>query len=439
MRTVTKYIFWAAVLAAGSVCASGQDLGSSNKLFGNKPVASKPAETKAAPKKNTATPKRPAARTVRTPAPAKKAPSVARKPATTQAPKVIIEPVTPRQITIIAGTGNTESYEVLIDNANSARDRRDLATAERSYKTARESRPRDARAIFGLANIYSDQHRWEDAEEAYRAALAIEPNDAVTMIALSYVLTQPVPAPDLSGRYDEAEKLARTAVSLSPNNALAHDQLGVALEMKGLIGNEAEEAYRTALRLAPNFAPAHAHLGRILRRRGNSEASSAAYLEAIRLAKDVGTIIIVAEILQSEQRFNESELLLREVVDRDPKNPAALMLLGRALMTKGSFDEAEMLIRRSISSSPYPYAANILLASLYSRKGTWHHAEGALVQASRFVTPFEKKPLARQFEAVGDEYLRSRNNADAARAFRQAIQLDPENGAIAAKLNKVAK
>jgi cytochrome c-type biogenesis protein CcmH/NrfG len=52
-------------------------------------------------------------------------------------------------------------------------------------------KPRDARAAYGLGNVYSDQQRWDDAEAAYRNSVAWAPTDADAHIALSVVLVQP--------------------------------------------------------------------------------------------------------------------------------------------------------------------------------------------------------------------------------------------------------
>jgi tetratricopeptide (TPR) repeat protein len=300
-------------------------------------------------------------------------------------------------------------------------------------------KPKDSRAVYGLGNLYSDQQRWEEAEAAYRAALQIEPVNSISHIALSYVLTQPIAVPNLSDRYDEAEKLARRAIQLAPTNALAFDQLGVALELRGLIGAETENAYRRAIQLDSSFAPAHAHLGRLLRRRGLLQESAAAYQDAIRRSTDVATMILVAEVMQSEQRFVESEQLLRKALQNDSKNHAALLMLGRALTTQGKYSDAEQVLKSSLEVSTKGFAANSLLGSLYARQGKFELAENALLQALRFVSALEKRRLSQQFEAVGDGYLKTGKARNAARSYRQAITLDSYKETLAGKLAKAQR
>jgi len=442
MRIAALPITLIALVATGW----GQDLGSANKLFGageKKPAATPKAKTtkkpaakstkpvakakpKAAPAKGKTTPKTDATgkKSVVNPTTPKTAPAETNGVGTkfktfeTAKPTTTVVSIPPK------ASGATESrYEDLIEQGNAARDDRDYAAAERAYSSAKSLKPRDSRAIYGLGNLYSDQQRWEEAETAYRAALKLESTNAFAHIALSYVLTQPIAVADLGERYSEAERLGRRAVQLEPTNALAYDQLGVAMELRGLIGTETESAYRKAISLESTFAPAHAHLGRLLRRRGLIAESAAAYKKATSLATDVATMILVAEVMQSEQRFADSEPLLRSAIGGDPKNPAALLLLGRALTSQGKYADAEQTLRRSSLDTFMP---NSLLGSLYWRQGKLDQAEAALMQAVKFVTPLEKRQLATQFQQIGDGYKKAGRSENAARAYRQAKAL--ENG-----------
>jgi tetratricopeptide (TPR) repeat protein len=256
---------------------------------------------------------------------------------------------------------------------------------------------------------------------------------------LSYVLSQPIVVPNLSERYEEAERFARRSIEIDPKNALAFDQLGVAMELRGLISSETENAYRNSIRLDPAFAPPYAHLGRLLRRRGLTKESAAAYRNAIQHSTDVATMILVADVMQSEQRFAESEPLLREAIQNDPRNPTGLLLLGRALTTLGNFSDAERFLRKSLDVSPNAFMSNCLLGSLYTRQGKYELAETALMQALRSVSANEKRQLSLQFESVGDGYLKVGRAKNAERAFRQAITLDVENEILATKLRKAQR
>jgi tetratricopeptide (TPR) repeat protein len=418
--------------------AFGQDLGSANKLFGGgtkkantatkttKKPSSKPKTTA---KKSTSTPK-----ATKSTVPAKK--NTATKANAAGPAKKKIEVAKIKTAESKASSATNELFEDLIDKGNAARDDREYAAAEAAYKRAQALKPKDSRATYGLGNLYSDQQRWEEAETAYRNALEIDPSDAIAHIALSYVLTQPIAAPNLGDRYAEAERFARRAIQLDATNALGFDQLGVAMELRGLIGAETENAYRRAIQLDKTFAPAFAHLGRLLRRRGMAKESAAAYKNAVTLSTDVATMIVVAEVMQSELRFAESEPLLRSAIGGDPKNPAALLMLGRALTAQSKYYEAEQMLKRGLAASPNAFMPNSLLGSLFIRQGKLELAENALLQAVRHVSPYERRQLAQQFEAVGDGYRKTGRSINAERAYRQALALDVENRSVANKLPK---
>lgn len=433
--------------------AAGQDLGSSNKLFGGSKSTS--AKTKrSTPKPSAAKPK--AKPTARKPAPAKKKLAAAstavtaKKPSvkiekptaviapkkSEKEPKVIISGETPQVVLGSDRAKTEEKYEEYLDVGNIEREERNYAGAELAYQQANKIKPRDSRALLGLGNLYVDQQRWFDAERSYRAAGQLDPDYVELKVALSFILTRPVAASNLSERYAEAESLARQAIKLDPKSPLAADQLGVALELSGEIGSETENAYRRSIELEPDFAPAYAHLGRLLRKKGKTAASSAAYNDAMARATEVGTKLLVADVMQSEGKFKESVQLLQQALAADPRNPTALTMLGRAMTTQGSFVEAEQYLKKSIEVSPSSFVSYSLLAALFIRQGKLETAENHLIQAARYATVFDKRLLATQFEMVGDGYAKAGKAAAAARTYRQAASLDPERESLAGKAAK---
>ncbi len=444
---IYKYGLILLAFACLTTAAVGQDLGSSSGLFGN-PKTKKPAvktpPKKAAPKAKTTARKivpkvKSVARTARTAAKPKVKPPI--KTAVVAAVIESPKPVTPppsANIVIKVGDNSSgdfsEIYESSIEEGNAARDARDYLRAESAYLRAQSLQNKDSRAVYGLGNLYSDQQRWEEAERAYRTAMAIEPTAPESYIALSFVLSQPIIGANLADRYSEAEQLARKAIELNPKNAFAYDQLGVALELGGKIGQGTQANYRKAIQLEPNFALAYAHLGRLLIRTGLTDQSNAAYIQSIKLATDVPTMILVADVMQSQQKFAESEQLLRRALKEDGKNPTALYLLGRALTIRGSYDEAEKVLKKSAEISPNSFVSYTLLGSLAMRRGRLNDAEKYLMKAVRIVSPNERKRLAQEFEAVGDGYLKAGKNKDAARVYRQAVAFDREKAILSDKL-----
>lgn len=428
----------------------GQDLGSSSGLF----RASNPKAKKTTPAKKT--PVKPksgtsaANRNSNSPAPKKSTANTPRsanqagKPANNRKNREAVEkPSEPIKDVVITVGGQTndfeEIYEQSIEEGNFARDRREYKIAETAYIRAKAVKSTDFRAVYGLGNIYSDQQLWEEAEIAYREAIGLAPEIPEPYIAISFVLTQPIVGKDLSVRFLEAQKMARRAIELDPSNPFAYDQLGVALELSGNIDKRTFDAYQKAVTLDPEFALAYAHLGRLLRRNGKVKESGEAYARAIKLANDVPTMILVADVLQSQQKYDESEDLLRRALREDGKNPTALFLLGRALTVRSAFAEAETVLKRSIEISPKSLFSYMLLGSVYSRRGDFVKAENILIKALQVVSENEKKRLAQEFETVGDGFFAAGRKRDAVRAYRQAVALDSDKNTLNDKLTRAQK
>lgn len=446
-----RYGLWLICFLVASSNVFGQDLGSSNGLFNStSPKSSKPTAKKTTPKKVTPTESK---KTVSKPRPiVKKVQIKTTKPKKTveitkskpPSNDFIPKPQPPVQNNVVIKVGQptptTENFDELferaIEDGNTARDERNYTQAEAAYLRAQSLKSRDSRAIYGLGNLFSDQQRWEEAERAYRTAIQLEPNSSEAYIALSFVLTQPIAIENLSDRYVEAETMARQAIKLDAENAVAFDQLGVALELQGKISDETQTSYKKAIDLDSTFALAYAHLGRLLRRKGLVNESTSAYRTAIQLSTDVPTMILVADVMQSQQKFNESEQLLRRALQQDAKNPTALYLLGRALTIRGSYDEAEKVLKKSAEVSPNSFVSYTLLGSLFVRREKFGDAEKYLMKALTVVSSNEKKRLAQDFETVGDGYLRVGKSKDAERVYRQAIALDSKKSTLADKLSK---
>ncbi|HKY46260.1 MAG TPA: tetratricopeptide repeat protein [Pyrinomonadaceae bacterium] len=331
-----------------------------------------------------------------------------------------------------------ERIEDLLDKGNTARDGRKFVEAEEAYKEVLKLRARDARAAYGLGNIYSDQQRWDDAEAAYRNSVAWAPTNAEAHVALSVVLVQPRTGGDNAKRFADAEMAARRSVQLDPKNAVGWDRLGVALQARGLANSETEHSYRRAIELDPQFAVAYAHLARLLNRQNKGSEATPLYAKAIELAKDPATLNLIADSLQGEQLWEQSVPVLKKALELDAQNPTSLLLMGRYYIVYRKFQEAEPYLKSATEVSSRAFQPFNLLGRVYLGMDRFSDAEATYERASAFAGTGEKKQLAGVFgfEGVGDGYLKSNQKDKAVRAYQRALELDPENSGAAQKLAK---
>jgi tetratricopeptide (TPR) repeat protein len=329
-----------------------------------------------------------------------------------------------------------EKIEELLEKGNEARDARRFADAEESYKEVLKLKARDARAAYGLGNVYSDQQRWDDAEAAYRNSIAWAPNDADAYVALSVVLVQPSASGDNAKRFTDAEMFARKSVQIDPKNAVGWDRLGVALQTRGIFNSETEHSYRRAITLDPQFAVAYAHLARVLNKVGKASESPELYQKATDLAKDPATLNLIAESLQAEQLWPQSEPVLKRALDLDARNPTSLFLMGRFHLAYRRFQEAEPYLKSATEISSQAFQPFNLLGRAYLGMDRFSDAEATYERASALAGEGERKQLAGLFgfEGVGDGYLKARQKENAVRAYQRALELDPANSGAAQKL-----
>jgi protein O-mannosyl-transferase len=99
-------------------------------------------------------------------------------------------------------------------------------------------------------------------------------------IVICLVLT-----PQQLGHWKDGEALFRHALQVTADNHIAHNNLGVAIGMKGQI-DEAISQLQESVRLKPDYADAHSNLGNALLIKGQMDEAIHQLQEAVRLKPD---------------------------------------------------------------------------------------------------------------------------------------------------------
>lgn len=328
-----------------------------------------------------------------------------------------------------------EKYQDALSDGNDARDARKYAAAEAAYRSAIKLKPRDARGPYGLGNVFADQQRWDEAEKAYRDALNAGQANVEVLLALSFVLVQPRTGAINAKRFADAEDFAHRATSLQPTNAESFDRLGVAMIARGIFNADSEAAFRRALELDPNFVVAKVHLARVLRHLNRFSEADPLYNSAIEQAKDAATLVLIADAMQSEQRWNDSEPVLNRALQLDAKNPGALFLLGRVMTVNKRYAEAESVFKRAGEINPKSFQVQNLLGRVYLGLERYDDAGKTYERAAELASDADRRQLGGSFGfgGVGDGFMKAGRTRDAVRAYDRALQLDPTNADVQQK------
>ena len=344
-------------------------------------------------------------------------------------------PSRPRPVRLTAAEIE-ERYEDALSDGNDARDARKFTLAETAYRLALNVKPRDFRAPYGLGNVFTDQQRWDEAEKSYRQAMDFAGTNPEIVIALSFVLVQPRTGALNAKRFADAEYYAQRATQLAPNSAIAFDRLGVARTARGIFNADTEAAFRHALQLDPNFVVAQVHLARVLRQMNRYNEADTLYKSAIDQAKDAPTLVLIADAMQTEQRWNDSDPVLRRALQMDPRNPGALFLLGKLLAVNRNYADAEPVLRNAVEVNPKSFPARNVLGRVYLGLERYDDAFRTYEQAAGLASDADRKQLAGKFGfgGVGDGYANKGQSRDDVRAYQRALQLDPNNSELQSKL-----
>src|ERR1700735_4850360 len=207
------------------------------------------------------------------------------------------------------------------------------------------SEPQQVAFLLGLAMKALRDGRAADAIAPLHDAALLQPSNPIIQHDLGLACLE-------VGRLPDAIAALQRAVASDPGYADAYFRLGIALEKLGNIGG-AIVAYDRATKLLPSLAEAWFRagaLGSTLGHRGGGHgcfrraATSGAKNSFGRLGK--------ARALLIEDRNQEAEQVLREMLVADPRNALAYDLLGNLLSEFGRFDEARACFERAIAIAP---------------------------------------------------------------------------------------
>jgi tetratricopeptide (TPR) repeat protein len=205
--------------------------------------------------------------------------------------------------------------------------------------------PQQVTALLMLATESLRAGRPADAIAPLRDAALLQPSNAIILHDLGLACLE-------VDRIPEAIAALQRAVAIEPRYTDAHFRLGIALEKLGNIGG-ALAAYDRATKLLPSLTEAWFRAGVLVYTLGHvGEAIGCFRRAAATGSRTSFGRLGKARALVIEDRNQEAEKVLREMLVADPRNAMAYDLLGTVLSELGRFEEARACFERTVAIAP---------------------------------------------------------------------------------------
>jgi Flp pilus assembly protein TadD len=233
---------------------------------------------------------------------------------------------------------------------------------------------------------------------------------------------------DVGDNYTKAAEAFSRAIEQDEQFAEAHAALALALwksyqeSHDSLLVEHAEREARRAVSLAPSLPEAHLALGVLELARGRPSLAEAAFLKAQRIAPaDDAVCRRIAYAYAELGKMHEAEVFYQRAIDLRPTYWENFNLKGLFCMRSGDFEQAKRMFRRVIELRPESDVGYTNLAATCILAGEFREAEPLLEAALRI------NPTAEGHNNLGFVCYSDARFEEAAKQWRRAIELDPEN------------
>ena len=358
----------------------------------------------------------------------------------------------------------------------------DLEKAEKSAQEAFWLDPTDREVYLPLARFYVQLGRFESAEKMLQEAQEKSPHSpdpTLTLVEVYQAQGHSREARkllrDLKGRFPDSVAVSKKVSVLFMNSdpewvrseieeileSDPKDPDGLALlgQLQFFSGQhqQAEETLKEALVQSDTHPEAHFFLGRIAALKGNLNQAQEEYQEALSIRQNYRAVrVALAEVYLRRERFSDARAELSQILDADPTHFESRLLQSRLEAGEGNLIAAESLLTALLQERPTDPVLHHQMGVYYQKLGLTHGAEKHLAKALQldpesslflnelvqFYIVQEKSDQALEtvmntipgserkavhHELIGEIYFKAGELSEAERAYRQAVQMQPDH------------
>jgi tetratricopeptide (TPR) repeat protein len=301
---------------------------------------------------------------------------------------------------------------------------RDLAGAERTFRSMLHVQPTLQLAKQCLAGVLLDLDRAPEAEAIMRQAIAQGSPNPRQMGALQHNLGI---ALKKQRRHGEALEVFDEAKALVPDMPLVDYNRAATLQQLRR-GDDAIDAYRLAVARNPGDVLAHRELNQLLYRLDRTGEFLKSYDEAMAVMPEFGSLPLgKADLLYRTNRFEEAYENFDRAIRLAPDSVSAHDGMGLALMSLGRLDEAVRQHEKALAMEPQNTGTRTNLLATLLRAGEAERAK-FVAEEGLGEYPGDQAYLAMwglALRMLGDPREAELNDYE---KFVQVFEIDPPEG-----------
>lgn len=314
------------------------------------------------------------------------------------------------------------------------------AAAEKAALEVLRRNPSNALAAMLLADSFLARKEWKKGEQIYEAMMKQLPKNPIGYLKMGL-------SRKLQGKPKDAAGFFAQAVERNPKDLTAINEYIFALAAAKETA-KAKKVLDETVAKEPKNPLLWDMVGRFQLASGKPAEAEAAFLKSIELAPDFTAPYYQLGVLYAAQKkFPEAVTRLQKVIEKNDKNVGALVLLGMVLNSEGKIDEANKEYRKVLTLSPkHPLAANNLAANLADGGGNLDEAL-KFAQIAREAAPedpsvgdtlgwvyYKKGLFENAYPLIADAAGKLKNNASIRYHYGMVLTKKGKNKEAAAEL-----
>lgn len=286
------------------------------------------------------------------------------------------------------------------------------------YQRYLEIDPNDGEIYFQLGLLQQKDNKIKEAEESFKRSSQLEPEQLGPHLALAEIY--------------ESQKSTASAVAeyvacaqVDPHNPLVALRLGHLYYEQGQ-WDLAYNAFQSARAAQPEDAPVYYWLARVCEERKQWKEAAEHSQKAYELSHDVQFLPLIAYYLTLDGRPKEAGVWLEKARKIDPENPNVLLFLGMNYLDLDKPEKAIEILTKAVGLYPHDAQLHFQLGVAQDKL---NHDPQAVEQFQTVLTLDPKNSAAMNY--LGYSWAeKGVRLEEAEKLLRQAVELDPTNGAF---------